>query len=52
MYSVWDVDGSNEEFLGYAYLDFFPRDGKYTHRGCYSLQQVGLFTAARRALLG
>ncbi|OAQ82559.1 metallopeptidase [Purpureocillium lilacinum] len=40
MYSVWDVDGSKEEFLGYAYLDFFPRDGKYTHRGCYSLQQA------------
>ena len=39
MYSVWNVDGP-EEFFGYAYLDFFPRDGKNSHAGHYSLQQV------------
>ncbi|KAI4598801.1 hypothetical protein KJ359_002693 [Pestalotiopsis sp. 9143b] len=38
MYSVWNIDGS-EEPLGYAYLDFFPRDGKYTHAGNYPLQK-------------
>ncbi|ETS76207.1 hypothetical protein PFICI_11594 [Pestalotiopsis fici W106-1] len=38
MYSVWNIDGSKES-LGYAYLDLFPRDGKYTHSGHYSLQQ-------------
>lgn len=41
MYSVWNVD-EPEEFLGYAYLDLFPRDGKNSHAGHYSLQQVSL----------
>lgn len=45
MFAVWDVvnddDGTGEEddeFLGYAYFDLFPRDGKYGHRGCYALR--------------
>ncbi|KAG8162406.1 hypothetical protein KVR01_008171 [Diaporthe batatas] len=42
MYSVWDtreqVTGST--FMGYAYLDLHPRQGKYTHSGHYSLQPV------------
>ncbi|KAK1752826.1 hypothetical protein QBC47DRAFT_430873 [Echria macrotheca] len=40
MYAVWDVlDNSAgvDEFLGYAYFDLFPREGKYGHRGCYAL---------------
>lgn len=36
MFSVWD--GDTQEFMGYAYFDFFPREGKYTHVGHYSLQ--------------
>lgn len=36
MFSVWD--GDTEEFMGYAYFDFYPRQGKYTHVGHYSLQ--------------
>lgn len=36
MFSVWD--GDTEEFMGYAYFDFYPREGKYTHVGHYSLQ--------------
>lgn len=39
MYAVWNVDDP-EEFLGYAYLDFFPRDGKNSHAGTYALQYV------------
>lgn len=50
MYSVWNVDGP-EEFLGYAYLDFFPRDGKYSHAGHYSLQMVSSPILARKASL-
>lgn len=42
MYAVWDtregVVGDN--FMGYAYLDLHPRQGKYTHSGHYSLQPV------------
>lgn len=36
MYSVWE-QGTEQEFLGYAYLDLYPRPGKYTHAGHYSL---------------
>lgn len=39
MYAVWDTRGPGE-FLGYAYLDLFPRPGKYGHFGCYTLQPV------------
>jgi metallopeptidase MepB len=38
MYAMWDDD--NESFLGWLYLDLFPRDGKYSHFGHYGLQPV------------
>ncbi|KAJ5939723.1 Neurolysin/Thimet oligopeptidase N-terminal [Penicillium verhagenii] len=38
MYTVWNVENEAEEFLGYAYLDLFPRDGKHSHAGHYPLQ--------------
>ncbi|KAJ5506684.1 Neurolysin/Thimet oligopeptidase N-terminal [Penicillium expansum] len=38
MYTAWKVDGVTDEFLGYAYLDLFPRDGKFSHAGHYPLQ--------------
>lgn len=39
MFAVWDMrDG--EAFLGYAYFDLFPREGKYGHKGCYPIQWV------------
>ncbi|OQD95379.1 hypothetical protein PENSOL_c020G10017 [Penicillium solitum] len=38
MYTAWKVDGETDEFLGYAYLDLFPRHGKYSHSGHYPLQ--------------
>lgn len=42
MYAVWDrrEDLNVDAFLGYAYLDLHPRQGKYTHSGHYSLQPV------------
>lgn len=43
MHSAWIVDDSGDpEFLGYAYLDLFPRDGKFTHTGQYALQRVSI----------
>jgi metallopeptidase MepB len=39
MYEVFDNDNDGD-FLGYAYLDLFPRDGKYTHAGHYTLTRV------------
>lgn len=44
MLSAWNVDETEPSFLGYAYLDLFPRDGKYTHAGQYALQRVGIRT--------
>ncbi|PNP56000.1 hypothetical protein THARTR1_03937 [Trichoderma harzianum] len=37
IYAVWDTRKS-DEFLGYAYFDFFPREGKYGHGGSYATQ--------------
>ncbi|KAL7954194.1 hypothetical protein V8C34DRAFT_320186 [Trichoderma compactum] len=37
MYAVWDTK-KLDEFLGYAYFDFFPREGKYGHGGSYTTQ--------------
>ena len=42
MFSAWKVDGESPEFLAYAYLDFFPREGKFTHVGQYTLQRVNV----------
>ena len=39
MFVLWDRDKS-QDFLGYLYLDLFPRDGKYTHAGHYGLVPV------------
>lgn len=40
MFSAWIVDEPEPKFLGYAYLDFHPREGKFTHAGQYTLQRV------------
>ena len=40
IFSAWDVDGEKPQFLAYAYLDLFPREGKRPHIGHYPLQRV------------
>jgi metallopeptidase MepB len=35
---LWE--SQSNAFIGYIYFDFFPRDGKYTHRDRYILQPV------------
>lgn len=41
-YAVWNDEEGNDEFLGYLYLDPFPRDNKYGHKGHMAIQQVRL----------
>lgn len=42
MFALWDTVQTSEEFLGFLYLDLFPRPAKYTHAGHYGLSPVSI----------
>lgn len=44
--SVWDEAGDGGRFLGYLFIDPYPREGKYGHVGQYGLHPVCLTTFA------
>ncbi|KAF3076057.1 Saccharolysin [Trichoderma lentiforme] len=37
-YSVWDDTPEGGDFLGYFYMDVFPRDNKYGHKGMFKMR--------------
>ena len=37
LYQVWNDEPENS-FVGYLYMDLHPREGKYGHAACFSIQ--------------
>jgi len=46
VFSVWEDSINGGEFLGYLYVDLFPRDHKYNHAGHYNLRPVSRSVAS------
>ena len=42
IFSVWNDESESDGFVGYLYLDLFPREGKYGHAANFNLNPVSL----------
>ena len=52
VFSVWDDKAEGGQFVGYLYLDLYPRQGKFSHAANFNLQPVRiLYQAGRRPRL-
>jgi metallopeptidase MepB len=45
--ATWDKAESGDEFLGYLFIDPYPREGKFGHVGHYGIHQVCLRHSSR-----
>lgn len=48
VFAVWDDEGEGGGFVGYLYLDLFPRDGKYGHAANFNISPGFLYENGTR----